>query len=327
MNRETWTLFCPAWGFLASLQHSLESHCSIPEESIVALNDEWTDCGAEVAPLDVSHLLRASVWFAEIVEGTRSPGVRLSFFERWCLSARELRHLCVTRVWAKSAQRAFADNEANEDALQLFKLATAGCATEPEAERYTSLIKRLLAIQCTLPNPAVSKYVRKNGVKLLAEMRDLRDSITGEVEQTKLAFVQLRWFIAWLEATTLLSKSLLDESRELQFFNRLEKNVRKADLQKLPAADVFLFFHTLDVSPLSRKSSFQPTAKEKRPQNPVPCSICGLCIASFMYCATCKLVVYCGKECQRKDWKRKPVGHKERCALLKKNVTDILLAV
>ena len=33
-------------------------------------------------------------------------------------------------------------------------------------------------------------------------------------------------------------------------------------------------------------------------------------LRTFLPCARCRAVVYCGKDCQRKDWK---AGHKERC--------------
>uniref|UniRef100_A0A0G4FAK6 MYND-type domain-containing protein n=1 Tax=Chromera velia CCMP2878 TaxID=1169474 RepID=A0A0G4FAK6_9ALVE len=72
-------------------------------------------------------------------------------------------------------------------------------------------------------------------------------------------------------------------------------------------------------------TSFQPTGKEKRKTDPLPCAVCGECAPTFIYCTACKLVVYCGRECQKRDWKTKTGGYRERCALLKENVTDVLM--
>uniref|UniRef100_A0A0G4I5Z6 MYND-type domain-containing protein n=1 Tax=Chromera velia CCMP2878 TaxID=1169474 RepID=A0A0G4I5Z6_9ALVE len=289
----------------------------IPEEAIIAFNNEPSSLSNrdDPNPLDVSHLLRAFFWMAESPACAQSsysnggPNRTLLF---WAVAAAVLRDLSLRTEFPKAARRAFADSGANADALRLFKLATSSWEDDESCNASASLAHlsvRLLAIECTLPNLAVAKYVKKKRVKLVATMRKALDKIPSEKKGgDSEVSLRLAYFIAWLNEGTFMS----------------------IELRKVPAGELFALLEVAKTEVSSSTGwgipdSFQPTKKEKREDTPIPCVVCGARVLTFMYCAVCKLVVYCGKECQRKDWKRKPGGHKERCTLLKENVTDVLL--
>uniref|UniRef100_A0A0G4FBG0 Uncharacterized protein n=1 Tax=Chromera velia CCMP2878 TaxID=1169474 RepID=A0A0G4FBG0_9ALVE len=147
---------------------------SIPEEAIVALNNESLGGETDAEPVEVSYLLRASVWYAELChsEGDEPRGL----WELWADIATALQKVSIREEFRKATQSSFASKEASEDALRLFKMVVRGFEVDGELEisqRHTVFQKRLMVLECTLPNPEVAKYIDENKATLLAGMRGL----------------------------------------------------------------------------------------------------------------------------------------------------------
>uniref|UniRef100_A0A0G4HZ43 MYND-type domain-containing protein n=1 Tax=Chromera velia CCMP2878 TaxID=1169474 RepID=A0A0G4HZ43_9ALVE len=314
---------CPM--VLLPLFHLLQQFViqAIPEKVVEALNQERTDEGEgeETRPIDVSHLLRTSLWFVKlapkVLDKPDWSGKKILY--SWGGEARLLRNVCPRKEFAKAAQRAFADSEANGEALELFKMATSGWERETDEntshDSNTRRFRRSLAIQCTVSNPSVAKYLDKNTVKILTEMR----KVMGKAAQDEsvMGYEELALFTAWLEAATLRSQSNLEEC---MYYGKL---VHLGDFKKkgLRVQDLLFDLGTME----AMGDRLHPSKQQCKSICPPPCVACGARVSTFMYCGVCKLVVYCGKECQRADWKRKPGGHRQRCALLKENMTEVLL--
>uniref|UniRef100_A0A0G4I1Z1 MYND-type domain-containing protein n=1 Tax=Chromera velia CCMP2878 TaxID=1169474 RepID=A0A0G4I1Z1_9ALVE len=327
----------------------------VPDETVI----EFNKVSPDEQPLDVSRLIRAAVWFIS----PESVAVRLredpinssnsawaspnAFLHRWALSVRFFLRLAISlkRSFLEATQKAFADSEANNDALKLFEMATSGFENDhhgiglpSEEKREEYLMNRLLALQCVLSNPAVIKFIDKKQVKILSKMRKVHSALyTTLPAGSHKPFTLLNLFLAWLEAITLRSKANMRDCTELLNLKDQCPEIA-AGLGKVRAQDLCSVFHSLGTKKESKtrdtqveeKESdtdtlIQRTKKEMRKEAPLPCFVCGKCVPTFMYCAVCQMLVYCGRECQKRDWKRKPGGHKERCALLKENVTDVLL--
>eukprot|EP00820_Chromera_velia_P017286 Cvel_986.t2-p1 / transcript=Cvel_986.t2 / gene=Cvel_986 / organism=Chromera_velia_CCMP2878 / gene_product=hypothetical protein / transcript_product=hypothetical protein / location=Cvel_scaffold32:33074-34585(-) / protein_length=504 / sequence_SO=supercontig / SO=protein_coding / is_pseudo=false len=349
-REKAWLRYLSFGELLGELQISGGAHFSITEESIVDLNHEKSDekgeggREGEMRPIDVSHLLRASFWYVKASLDEVPPRLQESraLFYRWTAESSRLRNLCFIREFTNAACRAFADKDANEDALELFKMATSGWVEEAEqtsaAQKKNLAAGRLLAIQCTVSNSAVAKYVEKKKVKILVEMQRIVQDLPDEESRG----VDFEFFVAWLEAATLRSQVNMDQCVWYRKF------LPAIDLKKVPLAELFSNFQRLVEAGLEANRG-QTTPKQGGQQDvcsriesdlkfasyqprrgggemiPASCAVCGERVRAFMYCGVCKLVAYCGKECQKKDWKRKPGGHKDRCALLKTSVTDLLL--
>uniref|UniRef100_A0A0G4GRI7 MYND-type domain-containing protein n=1 Tax=Chromera velia CCMP2878 TaxID=1169474 RepID=A0A0G4GRI7_9ALVE len=340
------------FGLLRSLE---EDHAgnffTVPQEAVVALNPP-KGSGEPASKVPASfHLIRSFVWIAsELAQGKEKGAEEAQHcpntpLHLWAWAAGMIKNLSLRSAFYTAAASAFADSDANDDALRLFKMAISGWekdglkvsnAAEARLEREREFSEkmgrclkwRMLAIQCTLANPGVAKHLQKKKVKILAAVKKLRDMFSESSKKGSDGFAALLFFITWLEGATLLSKNDRTESGHLEC---LRDRVGGVDLQKVPAADLFPVLNAAAVEDFEAdtgekvRDTFQLSKKEKRENTPLPCAICGVCEPSFMYCAVCKLVVYCGKACQKKDWNRKPGGHKKRCALLKANATDILV--
>ena len=50
------------------------------------------------------------------------------------------------------------------------------------------------------------------------------------------------------------------------------------------------------------------------------CSFCGKCGATLKRCSRCHLVVYCGRSCQKRDWKQ---SHKSACGTLERQLEEM----
>mmetsp|Transcript_16666 Transcript_16666/g.33868 ORF Transcript_16666/g.33868 Transcript_16666/m.33868 type:complete len:305 (-) Transcript_16666:51-965(-) len=294
-------------------------------------------------------MLRAALWYAQSNRRASPSVVENAVLYDWAVEVFLLKNLCLRDHFSQAARKAFAEIEANEDALEIFKMATSKWERDMQQQKLSeNLGGRLLfasvrsvAIQCTLSNPAVVKYVDKNKVKILAEMRTVLKSVSppkashSSFKHFTAAPFETMYFSAWLEATTLRSRANLSECvvNPLEFLPHIDlKKVRLQDLSSICESEVENIGKRegllgLDgrVVPLQVNDSFLPSKAENRQIHPFPCSVCEERVSTFMYCRVCKLVVYCGKDCQKRDWKRKPGGHKQRCALLKENVTDVLL--
>uniref|UniRef100_A0A0G4H2Y7 MYND-type domain-containing protein n=1 Tax=Chromera velia CCMP2878 TaxID=1169474 RepID=A0A0G4H2Y7_9ALVE len=346
VKRGSFELVGPVFALLGALEGSGPG-TQPSSEAIHALNNERSEkeeeggAGGEPGPIDVSDLLRANFWYAKELVKHSCPEEG-SVLYNWGVAAKSFRNYSLASQFYKAAAKAFAEREANADAVELFKMATSGWEKEKETKGDVSVlvkseyvIMRALAIQCTLSNPAVEKYIKKNRVKILVEMHKMAKSLelsssSQPGTQPRLP-IEISLFTGWLEATSSQSQALSSKCIVYpHFFPSIEwKKLRLQDLPSMCETAVHQFPPTDfrgNEKPLQKgNDSFLPTKAENRKYSPLPCSVCKVAVPSFMYCGVCKLAVYCGKECQKRDWKRKPGGHKERCALLKKSVTNVLL--
>uniref|UniRef100_A0A0G4I104 MYND-type domain-containing protein n=1 Tax=Chromera velia CCMP2878 TaxID=1169474 RepID=A0A0G4I104_9ALVE len=283
----------------------------------------------DTGPIDVSHILRAAFWVA--AEGhwsNQSPAK--SLFERWASIAERFKMISLRENFTQAARRTFVGEEESADALELFKSAVSGVENDgpPNCpERARRLWDRLLAIECTLPNPAVAQYVSEHKDQFSAQMWRLRE---GARENDSDQYMLITGLLAWIAASRAVVP--FDECKNLYAFLRLHPGI---DLQSLSASNLFGFLEGLMTDGavemgLKRGDcdSYQPRRKVKRDVAPLPCTRCGGGVPTHMTCAGCKMVVYCGRECQKEDWKRKEGGrgHHKRCGLLKARVTDVLFA-
>jgi len=274
-------------------------------------------------PLNYGHLLRAVLWLCKAEHGGRP-----SFVSRWSDCSSQFGCLGLWDQRDPSFKSAFSGVDANEDAMELFLSAVSGFEGDgdpnapinrqsshpPEGESlcYRRGRGRSLAIEATL-NPAVCAYVYRESSALLEKMLRLREALRRE----GLNLCCFDIFIAWLE-----SQQAADGATVNSFIHQLPA----AFFKRIPPFSLMQVLQTA-VKQIAeglgrpvQTTAFGSRAK-RREERPPPCATCGARVASYKFCAKCKLLVYCGTECQKVGWKG---GHKGRCAQYKANVFDVL---
>jgi len=64
-------------------------------------------------------------------------------------------------------------------------------------------------------------------------------------------------------------------------------------------------------------SEMRRSRSDKKEQECLKCDVCGAQTERLQRCAQCHSRYYCGKRCQRQDWRRD--GHRDACPVLKQN--------
>mmetsp|Transcript_27498 Transcript_27498/g.53944 ORF Transcript_27498/g.53944 Transcript_27498/m.53944 type:complete len:261 (-) Transcript_27498:44-826(-) len=251
----------------------------------------------------------------------------------WCEDMNAFHWIALKEDFHRAQDKAFAPQDASFDAMKLFTVALAdferdghhlvGSPSPPAVRCGILACYRAEALKCSLSNPVICSEVRRRRTELLGEARRFR-AILKEAGAPIPPF--LDFFTAWLEAN--VEEGMESESdslpEALAFWQRIFPSIvlrgmREEDLLDAFAASLSI---TAEEGGEGRKS-FLPSREEQRQLSPPRCTACGTADSSYLRCTACHLAVYCSADCQRRDWRRKPGGHKGQCARLKSLVLDV----
>uniref|UniRef100_A0A0G4I7A4 MYND-type domain-containing protein n=1 Tax=Chromera velia CCMP2878 TaxID=1169474 RepID=A0A0G4I7A4_9ALVE len=328
---------------LLSLIIALFKNATVPDEIVQQLNDfKSSRSGDEgTRPLDFSHLLRAALWHVKLFPYSNVPSTPEDLILRpWLEHVRDFRGATREDAFAEAQSRAFIDRDADADALELFHAALSGIEWDgdvgevgvEETERrrrdfWTE--QRLSALACVLPNAAVADYINREKQRVFTIVQRWLELLASDPRECR-APMLLVAFSAWLQTALGIREEDDTQGIGRLWCRRLWQQVAPSiDLSAIPIERLASVVQSMkerlaEEDGTSLHTSFQPSRRVYRQTASPPCDSCGSRVPSYMFCTVCKLAVYCGKECQKQDWKKKPKGHKEQCARLKSFVTDVI---